>query len=105
MVLVFVEVRLFVVMSEDAVSVQVPRWSILVVRLVNLAHVESEVVRDLPVVLGVVPREISELALHVVLNVLLSIFVLMQVSAQTLVRTLLRRLSLLALLNFVHLRA
>ena len=104
-VLVFIKFGLLVVMCKDAVSVQVPRWPVFVVGLVDLAHVEPEVVGDLPVVLRVVPREIGKLALHVLRHVLLPIFVIVQVSAQVFVRAVLRRLSFLALLDFIHVRA
>lgn len=104
-VLIFVKVGLLVVMGEDAVSVQVPRGPVFVVGLVDLAHIEPEVVGDLPVILCVVPRKIGKLTLHVLRHVLLPIFVIVQVSAQVFVRAVLRRLSFLALLDFIHVGA
>ena len=103
MILVLVKLRFLVIVSKDTLSIQIPRWACLVICFVDLAHVESEVVRDLPVILRVVPRKIGKLVLQVLLHIFLGVLVVVQVSTLTFVITFMRKLSFLALLDFVHL--
>ena len=105
MILVLVKFAFFIVVGEDAVSIEIPRWARLVIAFVDFTQVKSKIVGDFPVILSVVPSKVSKLILQIFLHVFLSILVIVQVSTLTFVIAFMRELCFFALLDLEHLWA